>query len=1037
MILEAIHVKNLLSHAKSYLDLTTSPLWLIWGKNGSGKSALFDGVEYALYGIHRAGKRQKMNYLIKHGAVRATIEIIFRLHGERFRVTHTIDRKHSNRGRVARWNSQSDKWETVNIGGESSNVIWDWLGQHLPQHDLFRSAIYLRQNEAAHFFDGNADKRGKRLAALIDLSQYTALSKRAEERRKAAEKQGDEARAKLEEQGDVSDQAVAAVEAEIQQAEVGVVEAQKAVDAAEIVRKGAEEWNRLLDERERKDDERQELLELIQDRDAIMAADRRITAWDVVAVQLDRYWQRISDAEKRSNEVREARAKAEELTLELEQKQVDLEQARTTQGELEKKTIPAARVALERWKQLAQALKLEADIAEARSEEESAAKEVEQLAAKDGEVREWQTRERALADLQYLVEDFEAASKARKSLQEVDRKLSDARRQEAEARQANDQAQAALEEQEELLQTATSQVNGLHAEIAKLQGQIEAHSQLEGSEPTCPVCDQPLDEATHEHVHQVLAAEQKRLDNLKRDHRMAVQGRQAADGAVKTARYKRSKAENDLREATRQLGLAEQQVETAQKAAEEAAKRLIDRRQRVELEHPLYAELLQEVTNDWVQTERERVSAGLRTAQKETEALDEAKGKQRDAQIRQSVLRSQRAVGAEPLGETLAAHELRSQQEVAQQNAQDCEDELKGLEGMEHTARELVNKLNGEVQRLDEQIKSQHNLARSAEDGARHSNDEAEDIRQELGPDWAGVLADMRHYEAENEEIERLRPIAHKLPELLQASGRLEQVDQDLDRIAKELERMQPEHCLPLLEAQKLENAARERLQVARDQKTGLEKELDNLEERRLRAETYRRDMQAADSKAADWDTLAQLLKPGGDIQVWITNQEQQQIVHEVNLVLEQLDDPLRVRLGEPIRRTGTEVQDVVVVDMTDPTEETRHFKLLSGGEQFRVALALALALHRRVVGGAPGTIIVDEGFGALDGDRRDVLAQQMADTSSGILQLGLAHNIILCSHSSEVQRHFPDRWMVEKQGGTATIHRVCDDDSLTSGSEV
>src|SRR5690606_12640186 len=120
----------------------------------------------------------------------------------------------------------------------------------------------------------------------------------------------------------------------------------------------------------------------------------------------------------------------------------------------------AARVALEHWKLLAQALKLEADIAKALSEEETAAKEVERLAGKDGEVREWQSRERALADLQYLVEDFEAASKARKSLHEVDRKLSDARRQEAEARQANDRAQAALVEQEESLQTATSQVNG-------------------------------------------------------------------------------------------------------------------------------------------------------------------------------------------------------------------------------------------------------------------------------------------------------------------------------------------------------------------------------------------------------------------------------------------------------------------------------------------------------------------------------------------------------------------------------------------------
>jgi len=55
MIIESIKVENFLSHANSTVELTDAPLWLIGGPNGAGKSALFDAVEYALYGQHRAG----------------------------------------------------------------------------------------------------------------------------------------------------------------------------------------------------------------------------------------------------------------------------------------------------------------------------------------------------------------------------------------------------------------------------------------------------------------------------------------------------------------------------------------------------------------------------------------------------------------------------------------------------------------------------------------------------------------------------------------------------------------------------------------------------------------------------------------------------------------------------------------------------------------------------------------------------------------------------------------------------------------------
>ena len=160
-----------------------------------------------------------------------------------------------------------------------------------------------------------------------------------------------------------------------------------------------------------------------------------------------------------------------------------------------------------------------------------------------------------------------------------------------------------------------------------------------------------------------------------------------------------------------------------------------------------------------------------------------------------------------------------------------------------------------------------------------------------------------------------------------------------------------------------------------------------------------------------------------------MAEQEQRRIVQEVNAVLALLDDPSGSPSGDPRRQQRTPIKDVLIRDATDPIGRPRYFEFLSGGEQFRIALGLALALHRRVGKRAAGTIIVDEGFGMLDANRRDALALQMTDLSRGILHLGLAHSIIICSRGAEVQRRFPYRWVVTKEAGTATVSRPEVDD--------
>jgi len=1044
MILESIHVQNFLSHSDSRVEFTSTPLWLIFGQNGSGKSALFDGLEYALYGHHRAGKRQKMDYLVKHGENQSRVEVIIQLQGVRYRVTHIIDRKGANSAWIDYWDEQIGDWASKNIGKNSSASVWDWLEQRLPPHDLFRSAIYLRQSDTAHFFSGEVNDRLRRFAALIDLSQYTLFSERATKHQKRCEKNRDLATGQLDELGDVSELVEKNLNDQILRAEEELHQAQTTMDRAIEVREGATEWNRLLIDRQKKDDEKQILRNLIQDRDEIEIADRQVRAWDAAAVRLSNYWYQRRYADQKEIEAEQSRKKAQELADELEQKRAELETVENEQQALTSESIPALEAEKRHWESRMEILKLEEQIAAARFSFDEAKREAQRLLGKDEELHVWESRSKALPYLERLAKDRKEVEEAQKRIEATQEALSQALKQEQAAKELKERAENDQLEKKTSLDAAIERLNKLDEEIARLEGRIEAHSHVKGREPVCPVCDQELTEEAHQHVRQVLGDERTKLDELKHQLSTAKQAKTDAQVAYDSTQKRFKEIDEELHKVIQAIRTAESDLVSSTESAKKAEVSHVKSQQHVEQEYPVYAGHIDEVTLEWLESEKENVNARLAIVEKEARALANALQVQGKMQTSLDTLRNQRKSEVEPLGDTLSVEELEAQQITALEAFQAKALALTQLRTQEDQARKNLNRLTGEVGSLKERITAQKNLEESASREVDRARVEANAIKQELGREWGDLLTDHELYQARLNHIKTLRITAERMTDLQHASGQLKQVEDDLKKIKKELDKIPSDHQLPLDDAKHRESEARVYHQSIRDQKTRLESELDDLHQRQIRAKDVSKTIQEADTEASDWRELADLLKPGGRIQVWITNQEQQQIIMAVNTVLQQLGDSLRVLLGEPLRRTGTEIQDIVVVDTTDPavdpqdpTRNARHFNLLSGGEQFRVALALALALHKRVAGGAAGTIIVDEGFGDLDGDWRDELARQMTDTVGGILNLELAHSILLCSHSSEVQERFPNRWVVTKQGGKAKVQLVHHDSSVENYEEI
>lgn len=80
-------------HVERTISFRSSTLWALCGENGSGKSALFDAMVYALYGENRMDKSQEAYYLIHHHADGLEVEFDFAVGENEYRVRRTLQKK--------------------------------------------------------------------------------------------------------------------------------------------------------------------------------------------------------------------------------------------------------------------------------------------------------------------------------------------------------------------------------------------------------------------------------------------------------------------------------------------------------------------------------------------------------------------------------------------------------------------------------------------------------------------------------------------------------------------------------------------------------------------------------------------------------------------------------------------------------------------------------------------------------------------------------------------------------------------------------
>ena len=93
MIPLRIHLHGFLCHRdRTEICFDDSSLWMLAGLNGSGKSAVFDAVTYALFGGHRGGQRNAEE-LINKESDGLVVELDFLRGDEVYRIKRTLKKQ--------------------------------------------------------------------------------------------------------------------------------------------------------------------------------------------------------------------------------------------------------------------------------------------------------------------------------------------------------------------------------------------------------------------------------------------------------------------------------------------------------------------------------------------------------------------------------------------------------------------------------------------------------------------------------------------------------------------------------------------------------------------------------------------------------------------------------------------------------------------------------------------------------------------------------------------------------------------------------
>lgn len=1046
MIPQRVKVKGFLCYKDEQeigFDGNTT-LWMLSGLNGSGKSTIFDAITYSLFGHHRGGG-QHSHELINKDSDSLLVEFDFLLDGKAYRTKRTLRRTTTGGARGTQQifalqtsNGSAGKWMPLEDLGQKREFD-AWVADNIGlNYETFTSSVLLLQGKAEKLLDSKPEGRRAVLASIVDLERYEKLHSRADEQRRVLKARLESLKDRLAALPAVAPLELAAADQRIAEAEEARGQARAEVERLQSIEHQSRGWLDLQKLLAQARERWQQAQQLLGDAPAIEKDVERLRELrevlprlqDIVALR-----SQVHEAEGKSKELVRARQKAADLQA---ARDAALKQARDTRltlanltadQEIQQKEVTGklreATVRLERLKEY------ERQAADLTRTQDELKRLPDDPIASVSRAREVCDVLAALAQTVPLLARFQA----RRDELRLALALEESARQRQQQVHANGKVLAAnverlkplAEEAVHVLQQASDQATEARTIAQQARDSLKEITNLNGAK-LCRHCGQALTEGHLKEEKRRRSAEVKEVDA--RLHTL--------NEALRSARQSEAQVREELAQADRvyqEARLEYRDCQNQMKQARSDVERLqVECAQlHAELPEPYRSRVTVETPADWPATQYPS-AAEMDAVRAEAGCLPQARQELREAegvQAQWARLKAQETTALSNLARLQA--DLPADHQSVRQEHERLDLEDKSLDANLSAARANLKEMDadidrltkereqaqGQVSKIDAQIKEQELVRAHGQQGVAR-NLKALPAAWQTPGEKVG-LADISVWNKERDDLEQGRT---------DERGReLQHARLNLDVLHQEKETLEARQDAFPAEARQDPQIIAAALTSARQKDRASEEELGQARQQKALLESYRQQRQQTEEEylATEGDLnvqkhLADLL--GRErLQLYLVRQAERQVVEHANAVLDRLSGGhLYLKLSGEAYGEGSSAKALELEAYNRSTgEKPINVAFLSGSQKFRVAVALALGIgqyasrqHRPIE-----SVIIDEGFGCLDSQGRQVMIQELQNLRSQM------RCILLVSHQEEFADAFSDGYHFKLDEGATKVTRI------------